>query len=174
MTKYLIAVLFAISTTAMAAETYVQGGMGLTKYDFGNATDDQQGTNYFAAMGYVFDNHLGVEGEYEYINDADLASGTKLDNQQNINVYGVGRLPLDNLDKVNLIAKVGFGHGSTKINGDTDYTWYPAFGGGVEWLVTDSWGVVGLVDYKSYDYSTGGNDVSADPISYKAAVQYRF
>lgn len=177
MKKLLLAVVgaFALSGAAFAGDVYVQGGLGLTKYDFGNATEDQQGTNYFGAVGYIFDNNLGVEGEYEYIDNADIASGVKVNNQQNINLYGVGRLPLDNEDKVNLIAKVGLGYGKTKISGgDSDRSWYPAFGAGVEWNVTDSWGVVGLVDYKSYDYSTGGNDFSADPISYKAGVQYKF
>ena len=162
---------------ADAGDVYVQGGLGMTKYDFSGATKDQQGTNYFGAVGYIFDNNLGIEGEYEYIDNADLASGLKVNNQQNINLYGVGRLPLDNEDKVNLIAKVGFGYGKTKLKGmgsDSDRTWYPAFGAGVEWNITDSWGVVGLIDYKSYDYSTGGDDISADPISYKAGVQYKF
>lgn len=175
MKKTVMALLSAFAlSSAIAGETYVQGGVGMTKYDFSGATNDQEGTNYFGAVGYVFDNNLGVEGEYEYIDNADLASGVKVNKQENINLYGVGRLPLDNLDKVNLIVKAGFGYGKTEVNGDSDRSWYPAFGGGVEWRVTDSVGIVGLVDYKSYDYSTGGNDLSADPISYKAAVQYRF
>ena len=159
------------------ADMYVQGGAGMTKYDFGGASSDQEGTNYFGALGYIFDNNLGIEGEYEYIDNADLSTDLKVNEQQNVNFYGVGRLPLDNEDKVNLIAKAGFGYGKTKLKGmgtDSDRSWYPAFGAGVEWRVTDSWGVVGLIDYKSYDYSTGGDDFSADPISYKAGIQYRF
>ena len=161
------------------ADMYVQGGLGMTKYDISQGSKDQEGTNYFGALGYIFDNNIGIEGEYEYIDNAEIASGVKINNQQNVNFYGVGRLPLDNEDKVNLIAKAGFGYGKTKVNADgigsdSDRSWYPAFGAGVEWRVTDSWGVVGLIDYKSYDYSTGGTDSSADPISYKAGVQYRF
>lgn len=168
---------FALSSAVVAGDIYVQGGLGMTKYDFGGATKDQEGINYFGALGYKFENGLGVEGEYEYIDNADLATGVKVNNQQNINLYGVGRIPLDHQDKVNLVLKAGVGYGKTKIDGfdnDSDRTWYPAFGGGVEWNVTDSWAVVGLIDYKSYDFSTGGDDFSADPISYKAGVQYKF
>ena len=180
MKKVLIAAIAAmgiVAGNAVAGDVYVQGGVGMTKYDFGGASKDQEGTNYFGALGYIFDNNLGIEGEYEYIDNADLSTDLKVSSQQNVNFYGVGRLPLDNEDKVNLIAKAGFGYGKTKLKGagtDSDRSWYPALGAGVEWMVTDNWGVVGLIDYKSYDYSTGGDDFSADPISYKAGVQYRF
>ena len=178
MKKILMAAILAVtSVAAYAGDIYVQGGAGMTKYDFSGATDDQEGTNYFGALGYIFDNNLGLEGEYEYVNNADLASGLKVNNQQSVTLYGVGRLPLDNEDRVNLVAKAGFGYTKTKtkgLGGDSDRSWYPAFGAGVEWRITDSWGVLGMIDYKSYDYSTGGDDFSADPISYKAGVQYRF
>ena len=179
MKKVLIGLLLAagVVTAVHASDVYVQGGAGVTTYNFDGASKDQNGTNYFGALGYIFDNNLGIEGEYEYVNNADLSADLKVNNQQNVNFYGVGRLPLDNEDKVNLIAKAGFGYGKTKLSGegsDSDRSWYPAIGIGVEWMVTDSWGVVGLVDYKNYDYSSSGEKFSANPISYKAGVQYRF
>lgn len=181
MKKVLIAAFAAMfivgCTESEAGDVYVQGGVGVTDYNFNGASEDQTGTNYFGALGYIFDNNLGIEGEYEYVNNADLSDDLKVNNQQNINFYGVGRLPLDNKDKVNLVAKAGFGYGRTKLSGigsDSDRSWYPAIGLGIEWMITDSWGVVGLVDYKNYDYSISGSKFSADPISYKAGVQYRF
>ena len=164
---------------ADAGEMYVQGGAGITKYDFEGASDDQEGTNYFGAVGYIFDNNLGIEGEYGYTDTADLATGAEVDSTSYYTVYGVGRLPLDNKDRVNLLMKAGFGYSETDLkfdnaSNDDDTAWYPAFGAGVEWMVTDSVGVLGIVDYKVYDYSTGGNDFKADPITYKVGLQYRF
>jgi hypothetical protein len=180
MKNVMIALALMLSTgIVMAGDWYVQGGAGITKYDFDNASRDQEGTNYFGAVGYVFDNNLGVEGEYEYVSNADLSSGTEVNETTNYTLYGVGRVPLDHKDKVNLILKAGVGYSETEMsikgaNNPSDNSWYPAFGGGVEWMITDSVGVLGLVDYKSYDFSTGGNDFSADPISYKLGVQYKF
>lgn len=180
MNKILIAALVAVGMTGVvqAGETYVQGGAGITKYDFDGASEDQEGTSYFGAVGYIFDNNLGIEGEYQFTDTADLASGAEVDSTDYYTVYGVGRIPLDNQDKVNFLAKVGVGYSDTEVkiggSSNSDTAFYPAFGAGVEWRITDSWGVVGLVDYKSYDYSTGGSDFKADPITYKVGVQYRF
>jgi hypothetical protein len=165
--------------TVVAGDWYVQGGAGMTKYNYDGASDDQEATNYFGAVGYIFDNNLGVEGEYEYVDSADLAHGVKSDRTNTYTLYGVGRLPLDHKDRVHLLAKVGFGYADTdfKVSGGSnpsDTTWYPAIGAGVEWSITDSWGVVGLVDYKNYDFSTNGVKLSADPVSYKLGVQYKF
>ena len=183
MNKILIAALVAVgimgcSDKADAAETYVQGGAGLTKYDFSGASKDQQGISYFGSVGYIFDNNLGVEGEYQYTDTADLASGAKVESTDYYTVYGVGRIPLDNQDKVNFLAKAGVGYSDTEVkiggSNNSDTAWYPAFAAGVEWMLTENVGAVGLVDYKSYDYSTGGNDFKADPITYKVGLQYRF
>lgn len=164
---------------AEAGDWYVQGGAGMTKYDFDGASKDQEGTNYFGAVGYIFDNNLGVEGEYEYVDTADLASGVKVNETTYYTLWGVGRIPLDHKDKVNLLLKAGVGYSDTKFkvknskNPDDD-AWYPAIGAGVEWRFADQWAATGIVDYKSYDFSTGGNDFSADPITYKVGLQYRF
>ena len=181
MKKVLIAALVAVGLvgTAHAGDWYGQAGAGITKYDFDGASEDQEGTNYFGAIGYIFDNNLGLEGEYGYTDTADLASGAEVNSTDYYTLYGVGRIPLDNKDRVNFLAKVGVGYSDTelKIKGagsDSDTSWYPAFGAGVEWMVTDSIGVLGIVDYKSYDYSTGGSDFKADPITYKVGLQYRF
>lgn len=180
MKNVLIALTLMLSVSiAHAGDWYVQGGAGMTKYDFDGASEDQEGTNYFGALGYVYDNNLGVEFEYEYVDTADLASGVEVDETTYYTLWGVGRVPLDHKDRVNLLLKAGVGYSETDLafkgaKDDDDSSWYPAFGAGVEWSVTDSWGVLGLVDYKSYDYSTGGSDFKADPITYKLGVQYKF
>jgi hypothetical protein len=164
---------------ADANDWYVQGGAGMTKYNYNGTTKDQEATNYFGAVGYIFDNNLGVEGEYEYVGSADLTSGIKSDRTNNYTLYGVGRVPLDHKDTVYLVLKAGVGYADTdfKVSGGSnpsDNTWYPAIGAGVEWNITDSWGIITLVDYKQYDFSTNGVDLSADPVSYKIGAQYKF
>ena len=184
MTKVIIGLALALvmagcADKADAGDWYGQGGIGITKYDFDGASDDQEGTSYFGSVGYIYDNNLGVEFEYQYVDEADLSSNVKMDETSFYTLYGVGRVPLDHKDKVNLILKggVGYADGTLKANGfrdKDDDSWYPAIGAGVEWLFTDSWAAVALVDYRVYDFSSGGNDFAADPITYKAGIQYRF
>ena len=174
MKKAVIALLGAMALNSAAADVYIQGGVGATRYDFSGATLDQTGTNWFGSVGYIFDNNLGLEGEYEYTTEADLADGVSSDSQNALNFYGVGRIPLDNADKVNLIAKAGAGYTRQKINGESERTWYPALGLGVEWLMTDSLALVGLVDHKVYDFNDNNDSFSANPTTYKAGLQYRF
>jgi hypothetical protein len=180
MKNVIIALALMLSTSVVfAGDWYVGGGLGLTKYDFDGASKDQEGSTYFGNVGYVFDNNLGIEGEYSYTDTADLASGAKVDETNTYTLYGVGRLPLDHKDKVNLLVKGGVGYSDTTLKFDgagkpSDNSWYPAVALGVEWMFTDSWGTMGTVDYKSYDFSTGGSDFKADPISYKVGLMYKF
>lgn len=158
---------------------YIAGGAGVTNYNFDGSSDDSNGTNYFGLVGYDFGNNLAIEGEYAYVDTADIASNAEVNETSYYQINGVGRLPIDNKDKVNLLAKIGFGYADTKLKIDNssnpdDTTWYPVFGLGAEWMVTDSVGVMGLVDYKIYDFSTGGNDFSVDPVTYRAGLVYKF
>ena len=158
---------------------YVTGGAGITNYNFDGSSDNSNGTNYFGLVGYDFGNNLAIEGEFAYVSSADIAFDAKVDETTYYQINGVGRIPIDNKDKVNLLAKVGFGYADTKLkfkgsNNPSDTTWYPVFGLGAEWMITDSWGAMTIVDYKIYDFDSRGSDFSVDPVTYRVGAVYKF
>ena len=176
MRKSLIALVsaLALSSAAVAGDVYVNGGVGKTVYNFNDATDNQSGTAWFGGVGYIFDNNLGVEGVFDYTGEADLTDGVKSDNEYALKGYGVGRIPLDNEDKVNLVAKAGLGYNKQKIEGESDRNWYPALALGVEWYMTPKVAVVGMIDHDIYNFDDDGDKLSANPTTYKVGLQYKF
>ena len=102
----IVAALFLLLTPAAFAKAYVGASLGSADANASGVSGDD--TSWKIMGGYLFTQHLGIEGSYRDLGSAEqtLLTTTVGWDASSMDVFGVGFLPVG--EKIDLFAKAGF------------------------------------------------------------------